>query len=91
MAERQQRKSKPTRELFKELLSKFDRVETRLASVEQQLVLNQNELARHGRMIEEANTRYIETLGLKCAELAKDEEDEEEEVTDERADRNRSG
>jgi hypothetical protein len=71
------RKPSPTEELFKQVLSKLTGQDTRLSSIEQQLVLTQNELVRHGRLIEEVNNRCIEKLGLQCAALPQGDEDDE--------------
>lgn len=78
MAEKPRRKPSPTEELFKQVLSKLKGQDKRLASIEQQLVLNQNELVRHGKLIEEVNNRCIEKLGLVCLPPPKDDENGEE-------------
>jgi hypothetical protein len=65
MSEKAKRKLSPSEELFKQVLSKMTRVDKRLSAIEQQLVLNQNELVRHGRLIEDINSLYLEKLGGK--------------------------
>jgi|WetSurMetagenome_2_1015567.scaffolds.fasta_scaffold10312_3 hypothetical protein len=68
------RKTTSAKELFEELLAKVSRMDDRLASIEGELVLNRNMMVRHGTLIEEVNVRCIQTLGLKCAELAGEKE-----------------
>ena len=71
------RKASPTEELFRQVLDKLKTQDKRLANIEQQVVLTRNEQVRHGKLIEEVNTRCLETLGLKCATLPKDDEENE--------------
>lgn len=76
MADPRRRKKSPTEELFRKVLEKMGGSDQRLASIEQQLVLVQHELSRHGRLIEEINQSRLETLGLRVA-AAEDAEDED--------------
>lgn len=69
------RKKSPTEELFHQVLAKIDRQDKRLASIEQLQVLNQNELVRHGKLMEEINARCMEQLGRCLPAPSPDDED----------------
>lgn len=75
MAEKK-RKTIPTQELFVKILSKLDRIDGRLKSIEIQQTLTQAAFTQQGTVIEEINKRCMQKLGLKCP-VVQDEEDEE--------------
>jgi hypothetical protein len=64
---------KAVRELFAQLLEKLSVIEERLVMLETNGTLVQNALARHGRRIEELNSRCIERLGKLCPMNGMDE------------------
>jgi hypothetical protein len=70
------------RELFIRLLEQLERVEDRLVMLEANATLRQNSMARHGRSIEDLNTRCIERLGKICPMNGLDNDTDELPVVD---------
>jgi len=60
------RKKLQTSDLFQNVMSKLERIDERLESIETQQTLTLAAWQRQGRLIEEVNTRCLEKLGLGC-------------------------
>jgi len=74
------RKKQPTSDLFQSVLSKLDRIDQRLSSIETQQTLTAAAYQRQGIFLEEVNKRCMAKLGLKCSLEDNEEEGENENV-----------
>lgn len=73
------RKTIPTQELFRQILTRLDRIDDRLGSMETRQTLTESAWQRQGTVVEEINRRCMEKLGMKCP-LVQDEENGDGEV-----------
>jgi hypothetical protein len=76
------KKRQPTSDLFQTVLSKLDRIDDRLQSIETQQTLTEAAWRRQGTLLEEVNKRCMEKLGLRCPLVDNEEEGESEDVSE---------
>jgi hypothetical protein len=77
MTDKSPKKRSSTSDLFESVMSKLDRIDERLESIETQQTLTAAAYQRQGTLLEEVNKRCMAKLGLKCPLVDNEEEESE--------------